>query len=352
MRARLIAISLLTLVGITFVGTSVKAINISLQYPPGDLFSATLDPTAKAAINAAAADLSAAITTSLNAINTDVYTGTNVSTNAIFDWYYSTTNPTTGFVSEIFNATIPANDVIIQVGSRSLAGSTLSMGGPAGLGFSASGTGFPSQWLGAMASVESQSEAAYKRSGGPVIGTVPGSFTLGGTTASFSIDYGAAYGSIALDKDSSSEALLSNYWHFNHTTPVAAGKNDLYSTALHSMVQALGFGASESWNSNRIGSTWIGPEVIALQGSGNFLVTTSHIAEGIISTRISDGVLQEVAMDSTIANGTRKYLTALDLAFLRDIGYSTIIPAPPVPEPSAMKLLVAVGIALSSSRRR
>jgi hypothetical protein len=47
-----------------------------------------------------------------------------------------------------------------------------------------------------------------------------------------------------------------------------------------------------------------------------------------MSTSIVDGAPQEVVMDPSITQGSRKYLTALDLAFLRDIGYATIIPDP------------------------
>jgi len=51
-----------------------------------------------------------------------------------------------------------------------------------------------------------------------------------------------------------------------------------------------------------------------------------HIASNVMSTRISDGLPQEVVLDPTVTNGTRKELTLLDLAFLRDIGYETIMP--------------------------
>lgn len=48
-----------------------------------------------------------------------------------------------------------------------------------------------------------------------------------------------------------------------------------------------------------------------------------------MSIRISDGEEQEVLMDSNITVGTRKELTLLDLAFLRDIGYDTVTPTFP-----------------------
>lgn len=341
------------------VSRSVSAINLQLVYPAGNLFSATHDLAAKSAINAAAADVSAAITTSLNAINTDVYIGTNGSTTTTFDWSYEITNPVTSGSTFIGTATAVANNVVLHVGARNLTGSTLGIGGPNGMGFQLSASGFENQLLGAIASAESQSETAYRRGAGPVIGTISNSLSLGNTTANFSIDYGIAYGSVALDWDGNnngvkdSDVELNNYWHFDHTTAVASGKRDLYSIALHEILHSLGFGASSSWDSKVSGNSWTGLEVIALHGTGSNLVTATsdHITEGIISTRITDGVPQEVAMDPTIMTGTRKYLTALDLAFLRDIGYTTIVPAPAVPEPHTIALL-CVAVFAAMGRRR
>lgn len=309
-------------------GGTANAINIVLEYPAGTLFHANLDTMAKNAIDAAASDLSAAITSTLNAINTDIYTGTNGQTTASFDMKYSVSNPLGGGSIEIDPATIAFNTVTMKVATQSLGGSTLGVGGPNGAGYNFSGGGSSGQWVGAVANAESATEAAFKRGGGPTIGTLSGSSTLGGATANFSIDYGIAYGSLSFDKDSTSETTLNNYWHFNHLTTVAEGKNDLYSVAMHEMLHALGIGSSSSWTSKRSGTNWTGSEVIALNGSGTNLVTTDHVAEGIMSTSIVSGAPQEVVMDPNITQGTRKYLTALDLAFLRDIGYTTIIPNP------------------------
>jgi hypothetical protein len=67
-----------------------------------------------------------------------------------------------------------------------------------------------------------------------------------------------------------------------------------------------------------------------LNGNGTGLVNEhqDHIEYDVMSTRITDGTAQEAAMTPAIADGSRKSLTALDLAFLRDIGYTTITPTP------------------------
>jgi hypothetical protein len=318
-------------IGLTAGGTS-QAINIVLEYQAGTLFHANLDVAAKNSIQAAASDLSAAITSSLNAINTDAYTGTNGQTSVTFGFQFVYTDPTTNGTVTLANATIPANTVTLHVGARSLLGSTLGIGGPGnvmGDNSQFAGGGSPGQWVGAVANAESAAEAAYKRGGGPILQSATGSATLGDVEANYSVDFTIAHGTLSLDKDSSNETTLNNYWHFNHTTPVAGGKNDLYSVALHEMLHAIGIGTSNSWTSRVSGGVnWTGPEVAALYGSGTGLVSSGHITEGIMSTRISDGTPQEVVMDPTITQGTRKSLTALDLAFLRDIGYSTIIPNP------------------------
>jgi hypothetical protein len=313
------------IVHLVFAVSTASAFNINLVYPGGNLFSATHDTTAKAAINAAAADVSAAITTNLAAIISDSYTGNSGGTSVTFNWNYRYTNPSTGGATTIEIATIPTNTVTLYVGSRNLPGSTLGEGGPAGFGYQVSasynGTGaFNLQ--SATSNAASQSQNALKRGGGPVLGTHSDTIDLGPQSANFSIDFGLAYGSLALDWSGSGDGN----WHFNHTTTVAAGKNDLYSVALHEILHAVGIGSSASWTSKVSGTNWTGSNVVSLMGSGTGLINAAgdHIASGTMSTRASDGIAQEAVMDPSLTQGTRKYLTALDLSFLRDIGYNTV----------------------------
>lgn len=191
------------------------------------------------------------------------------------------------------------------------------MGGPSGAGFKLQWIlAEESEWIGAVGAAESLSNAAMLRGGGPVMGTLNGSSTFGATTANYSLGYGALFGSLSMDSDS--------VWHYDHTTAVGGGENDFYSAA-DEMLHAIGIGTSDTWESNE----WHQldrHQCHQSHGSGTGLIDAggAHIANGTMSTRISDGLAQEAVMDPTITVGTRKSLTELDLAFLRDLGYTTV----------------------------
>lgn len=328
---------------------------IDYSYDTANFFST--NTVAKAAVEAAALDLGNAITSSLGAVTTNVYASTNGSTTATFDWSLNFTNPTTGGAESVGMFNVPANQITIYAGMRPLTGTTLGVGGPAGGGISAGVSGFENELVNAVAGAESASNAAMSRGAGPVIGTLADSLTLGSTTANYSLNYGTILGSLSFDSDSDNSGgaddvtTLATYWHYDHTTAVDAGKNDLYSVALHEMLHAIGVGASATWDSLKSGTDWTGANVIALNGTGTGLISSGgdHIADGAMSFRISDGMAQEAVMDPTITVGTRKSLTALDLAFLQDLGFTTVA----VPEPSRMLLLLlGVNGVLLIRRRR
>ena len=98
------------------------------------------------------------------------------------------------------------------------------------------------------------------------------------------------------------------------------------------------------------GSTWLGASANALHGgTGTNLISGdgAHAAIGSMSRRLFDLVPQEAVMDPSLTVGTRKYLTELDMGFLRDIGYATV-----VPEPSIAALMAISGVLLLRRRAR
>jgi len=334
--------------------TAAHAIVIQLDYSLDSTNFFGTNPAARNALEAAAADISAAILPSLDAIPTDTFTGTNLLTTATFDWRLNFENPATGAPVTVQTFTRPADQIVIYVGARALVGSALGEGGPGGAGISLNGSGLSLQWQGAVAAAESASNDVMPRDGGPIIGRLRGSSNFGGQTATYDLPYGAILGNLWFDLDTNedgladSSAILNAFWQFDSTTNVAPGKNDFYSVALHELLHSIGFGSSETWDNLVSGTTWLGPAAKALRGgNGANLVSSdgAHVAESSMSRRLFDLGPQEAVMDPSLTVGTRKYLTELDMAFLRDLGYATI------PEPSITALMSIPGAMLLLRRR-
>lgn len=333
---------LLNTICLTALTSSVSAVTISLDYTNIAFFdTGTADGlAARAAVDAAASDLSAAITSNLAAFTTYSHSGTAPGgSSATLPGTLGYTNPDTDN-PESFTGSLAQNEFKVFVGARSLGGSTLGQGGPGSVGI-AGGTGSIANDADFQIAVDNASSSftsEFGRDSTVLASTLSGSFG----SAAFTVNYGPTIGNLWFDNDGSSDFQL------DHTIPVVAGKVDLYSVAIHEILHALGVGTYNTWDAQISGVDWTGPEVIALLGSGSGLIDLDggHIADNTMSARLSDGVLQEVVMGPSITAGTRKELTELDLAFLRDLGFET------VPEPSSTLMLALGSFAFIIRRRK
>ncbi len=346
---RAIAIVLLCLPATPGFGLTITA-DYSDDAATENFFS--LRPQAKAAVDAAAADLSALLApTNFSAIsplgipNVNAITGTNGITQVTADWDYIYSNPSTGAEVTLISPSIAANSVKVFVGMNAMAGfdGILGDGAPGGASVWVSASGLGSQLAGAMANMQSASNTYIGRGAGPVISTFNDTLTLQSTTSAFSLILGAAFGSVSFNNDTNNNgspdtlAQLDAFWQYDHTSPVAAGKNDLYSVALHEMLHTLGFGSSDTWTGKTSGSTWLGTNGVAQNGGSGVNMLSAdggHLRDGMMSSNIYTGLAQEVAMDPSLTTGTRKQLTAMDVALLKDLGYTVA----PVPEPGGLML--------------
>ena len=107
----------------------------------------------------------------------------------------------------------------------------------------------------------------------------------------------------------------------------ASGRSDLYATALHEMMHALG--ATSSNMSSYVGvvnNELVGANVVAEYGGPVPKKSSSGHFDNSVQSEVwnSDGIISEVTLDPNSTNGRRKYLTKLDAALLRDLGYQVL----------------------------
>lgn len=323
------------------------AFDIRLDYTYDDYFSNPSNPygpTAQAALEAAAGELSGLITNSLGAITDDVITGVNGNTSATFTTSYNFVDPrNSDLVINRSPLGVGSDEIVLYVGAQSMGAFTFAEASPGTPSLQLGGSGFGNNWQGAISNAETAMNQVFGR-GNYDMQRISGSAALDGTVANYNLNFGPVMGSMWFndspgDVSSGRESWETNndYWHFDHTTDVGTGKIDIYSIALHEIMHVLGYGVGESWQDNVNGNDWLGPEAAALLGTGEDILHDDgrHIESGLLSPGYADGVLRQTVMNRSPQVGQRDQITLLDLAFLSDTGYEIA----PIPEPRVGLLL-------------
>ena len=205
-------------------------------------------------------------------------------------WFY---RPDTGAWTSIPGEVIPARTLVVFVGAQDM-GETLGWAGP---GSTSSEQYYSEDWPFTF---------RYRRQAGAPL--------------AMPTDFGPWGGSISFNS--------ATQWRFDLDDPPAASEdNDFLSTAWHEMCHLLGYGTAESWHKTYADAGKLefhGPASVAAHGGVVPLADDAHWGAGIEST--VGGELQEAALDPNLTVGTRKRLTALDLAGLEDIGWEMPLP--------------------------
>jgi hypothetical protein len=130
-------------------------------------------------------------------------------------------------------------------------------------------------------------------------------------------------------------------WYSDPYSLPTGGLPDLFSVLLHELGHVFGIGTSWSWlnQQNDAQTRFEGPNAVASHGGSVPLTGGAHWANGtqslttgdFIANGIEAGLLRETAFDPTLTLGTRKVLTELDVAGLRDVGWAIPVTAVPLP---------------------
>ncbi|TWT36832.1 hypothetical protein KOR34_17770 [Posidoniimonas corsicana] len=227
---------------------------------------------------------------------------------ATWAWDMTFTHPATGGSVTLSDQVIAADEYRIYAGGRSIAGTTLGIGGPGGYGWSQGGNGgfFTSAEVDQINAISDSFSQAVESRGEPA-----GQFAAWG-------------GSVTFDSDSSAD------WHWDWTTDVGTFKDDFYSVVIHEVGHALGLGTASEWYALISGGSFLGSNAYAANGNSYPAAIGGHWGYGVDSTILGTSITQEASLDPDVTSGTRKYLTALDAAAMQDIGWEVATIAPPM----------------------
>ena len=324
-----------------FVTCEFSAASITLDFSPDARGFGFFErnPSARAALEQAASDLSAVLDTPLLDMTTADVTNINATvgqqSEVIFQWSMSYSDPSTGQTTPWDPSTLSGGEVRIFVGMQPIPDSSvLGLGGTTDFSMNFQGSGLPGELGPAFREALAASNNIMSRGAGPVIGRVEVTDVFE-TEELFDAVVGAFGGTLAMDIDTNDDSLVDSdqqldaFWHFDHTTDVPDDKTDFYSVALHELLHSIGLGGAEAWDDLVDGRSWLGPAATGVNGDGANLVSADggHFIQTASSPRLVDGELQSPAIAPNIRQGQRLLLTELDVAALQDIGWITKEPA-------------------------
>jgi hypothetical protein len=324
------AIQSLALITVVAWASSALAVNIRIDYsmdasgffgdhnPQGTTGAAQ----ATAAMEAAADFYSGILGDTFSAITPPTKQYYSLGGEANWFWKWRFADPETGNTSAMINPQVTADDYVVFVGARDLLGDEAGRGGPGG-------------FVGGFVVRNGQFTSAEKDQITQMTDEFADATTIRGQSTGFS-RWG---GSIAFDnlKD----------WHFDRATDPLVGEEDFYSVALHELGHALGLGTSDEWNKLVVERVvemeternFTGANVKAILGNttggilassdeDNFPDDDAHWLQTIAMSTVYDGVVTQTPLMVPVLNmgETRRQLTNLDAAALKDIGWEIDLP--------------------------
>lgn len=264
------------------------SLHLDYRYDSSGFFDT---PERRATLEAAANEYSSRMIDLLSAV---APSGTNA-------WNALVVRPDTGTMELLPNLVVQANTLTIFVGARSLGRDVL--GNTAIGGLAARGS---TEWM-ELVRYRGQSGSPFH-------------------------DFGPWGGSIAFDGSPETQ------WYFD-PDPFSLGDlppraDDFFSVAVHELGHLLGVGTAAPWHL-QIGDGFMGKHsVLAFGGPVPIDAGQAHWADGTMSMVFGTELPQEAALAPDLPLGSRKFLTDLDVAGLRDVGWNV------VPEPSVASLTI------------